>query len=353
MSAAAIPEASFDVYGLRLRVHGDWPEVVDALRRDFAWFEHSRGEEPNAEIQVEVTRAVPDLDAYGDIPASYVTEQHVVYRADGRTIVDYLGRAVAVLESDRASIQGEDAHAGRRAAFDFLLSRAGDYLDARGLPRIYGLGLSGPQGAVLILLPRGGGKTTLALQAVGSDDVGLLSEVSPLIDVQGRLHAFPFPLWVRDSSPEAAALPDEFVRRLEGQKTDPRLLELAAFADKIPAGPVPLRHIVLGHRSLGRGSRLEQLPRRAALAPLFRQSVVGFSLREGLSFLTRRGGARDPAKEEREGAASSGVPSASAARRARTRLRCCARGVAGAQVWSLDLGRDRADSWAALEPLLR
>src|SRR5207302_1294395 len=119
MSAAATPEASFDVYGLRLRVRGDWAEVVDALRRDFAWFERSPGDAGEADIEVELTRSGPDLDAYGDIPASYVTEQHVVYRADGRTIVDYLGGAVAVLESDRASIQGEDAHAGRRAAFDF------------------------------------------------------------------------------------------------------------------------------------------------------------------------------------------------------------------------------------------
>jgi hypothetical protein len=351
MTAAATHQASFDVYGLRLRVKGDWPEVLEAVRRDFAWFEHATGDVDAADIEVDLSRVEPDLDSFGDIPSSYVTEQHVVYRADGRTVVDYLGRAVAVLESTRASIQGKDAQAGRRAAFDFLLSRSGDYLDARGLPRIYGLGLTGAQGAVLVLLPRGGGKTTLALQAIGAAGVGFLSEVSPLIDVQGRLHAFPFPLWVRDSSPEAAALPEEYVRRLDGQKTDPRLLELAAFADQIPTEPVPLRHIVLGHRSLGRGSRLEHLPRRAAVPPLFRQSVVGFSLREGLGFLVRRGGARDPAKEERETATSGALRSASAARRARTRLRCCASGVSGAQVWRLDLGRDRAQSWAALEPL--
>jgi hypothetical protein len=114
-----------------------------------------------------------------------------------------------------------------------------------------------------------------------------------------------------------------------------------------------LRHIVLGRRTLGRASRLDSLPKRAAVAPLFRQSVVGFSVKQGLGFLVRRGGARDPAKEERDGAAPSALRSASAARRAQTRLRCCGAGIAHASVWRLELGRDRAESWAALEPLFR
>jgi hypothetical protein len=353
MSAAVVSATRFDVHGLRLEVRGDWPEVVEALAKDFAWFERQGDDAPQADVLVTVERRAPDLDAFGAVPADYVTEQHVVYRVGARTVVDYLGRAAAVLEARRATIQGEDAQAVRRAAYDFLLSRTADYLDARGLPRIFGLGLSGPQGGVLVLLPPGGGKTTLALRALSSDGVGFLSEVSPLIDTQGRLHPFPFPLWVRDSSAEAAELPDRYVRRLDGRQTDPRLLELEAFAERIPEEPQPLRHIVLGHRSLGHGSQLVQVSKRDAVGPLFRQSVVGFSVRQGLGFLVRRGGARDPAKEARDGDGGRAVPGASAARRARIRLRCCGAGLAGADVWRLELGRDRSDSWAALEQLLR
>lgn len=352
MNAAVLTSACFDVYGLRLAVRGDWPDALSALRKDFAWFECDAS--PAApDIEVTLERRPPDLDAFGAIAADYVTEQHVVYRAAGSTVVDYLGQAVAVLEARRATVQGESAQAVRRAAYDFLLSRAADYLDARELPRVFGLGLCGDQGGVLVLLPRGGGKTTLALRSLADDRVGFLSEVSPLLDVRGRLHPFPFPLWVRDSSEEAASLPERYVRRLDGQQTDPRLLELEAFADKIPTEPQPLRHIVLGSRSLGRGSSLERASRREAVAPLFRQSVVGFSFRQGFSFLVRRGGARDPAKESRDGDAPSALRSATAARRARIRLRCCAAGLAGAEVWRLELGRDRGAAWAALEPLFR
>jgi hypothetical protein len=353
MSTAVSHEALFDVHGLHLRVSGDWPEVVDAVRKDFAWFAQAHGDDRAADVDVTVRREPPAFAAFGDVPAEYVTEQHVVYRLDGRTIVDYLGRAVAILESGRASVQGEDAHVVRRAAYDFLLSRVSDYLDACALPRIFGLGLSGRQGGVLVMLPPGGGKTTLALQALDAEGVLFLSEVSPLIDTRGRLHPFPFPLWVRTNSLEAASLPQRFVRNLDGEQTDPRLLELDAFADKIASEPQQLRHVVLGQRVLGAGSRLEHVSRREAAGPLFRQSVVGFSLRQGLSFLARRGGARDPAKEQRDGDAPASARSASAARRARTRLRCCAAGLVHADVWKLSLGHDRAASWAALEPLLR
>jgi hypothetical protein len=343
--------ASFDVHGLRLGVRGEWPEVVSALAKDFAWFARADSRD-TPQIEVTVERRPPDLDRFGAIPADYVTQQHAVYRVGGRTIVDYLGRAVAVLEPRLATVQGEDAHAVRRAAYDFLLSRTTDYLDARGLPRIFGLGLCGPQGGVVVMLPPGGGKTTLALRSLGDDRAGFLSEVSPLLDVRGRVHPFPFPLWVRDNSAEAAALPEEYVRRLDGQQTDPRLLELDAFADRIPTEPQPLRHIVLATRSLGRSSQLRPASRRDAVAPLFRQSVVGFSVRQGLVFLVRKGGARDPAKEQRNDDATP-IASVSAARRARIRLRCCAVALAGAHVWRLELGRDRAGAWSALEPLFR
>jgi len=341
----------FDVYGLRVEIAGEWAEVVEAVRLDFAWFERDPDDRP-ADLRVTAEHGAPDYDTLGDARAAYVTPQHVVYRLENETVVDY-GGAVARIERGgvHALVQGDDARLARRAAFDFVLARAHDYLDARGLPRILGLGIGGPAGALILLLPPGGGKTTLALRALKQEGVHLFSETSPVLDRDGRLHPFPFPVWVRGDSVEARQLPEQHAGRVS--ETNVKLLELAAFADRVAHEPQTLRNIVLAERSLARDSRLEALGRGQALAPLLRQSVVGFSVGDALRFLVRRGGARDPAKEQRAGAGPGNMRVASSAGRAAMRARCCAAALRHASVWRLDLGRDREGNWNALEQLLR
>ena len=250
-------------------------------------------------------------------------------------------------------VEGLGASAGRRAAFDFIMARACDHLDAIGLSRLFSLGLAGAQGAVAVILPPGGGKTTLALRALEADGVTLYSEGSPLLDRYGSMHPFPFPLWIRTNSQTAPDVPAEFLRRIDGRLTDPLLLELDAFADRIAGTPKTLRHVVLGSRSLGQRSWLEPASRRDAAGPLLHQAVLGFSVSDALRFLVRSGGSRDPAKEQREIDEGPAPAAATASRRAVNRLLCCRAVLAQARVWRLHLGHDREAAWRALEPLLR
>ena len=150
---------TFDVYGLRVEVDGDWPEVTEAIALDFAWF--TRGDPgKHVDLQVTIERRAPDFDAFGGIAATFVTPRNVVYQDGERTIVDYFGRAVSIYErqTNRLVVQGEDQHLVHEASYHFILSGVGRHLDARGLPRLHALGLVGAQGAVAIMLPSGGGR---------------------------------------------------------------------------------------------------------------------------------------------------------------------------------------------------
>jgi len=328
----------FDIYGLRLAIDGTWDAVVEALRRDFAWFEVEDPGTGPADVTVRVDYGEPDLARFGDVPASFVTERNVVYHVGADTVIDYIGLALSVIGEDgKAHVTGTDEAVARRAGFDFALAQISKHLDEQSMPRLHGLGLVGAAGAVVIVLPSGGGKTTLALRALHENGVGFLSEGSPIIDSRGRLHPLPFPLWVRDRAPEAADLPLEHVRRVGGELSDPRILELEAFEDKIARGPHPLAHIVLGRRSLGEHAELRPLPRRAAVPSLVRDTVVGFGFFQGAEFLLRHG-LRD--LRHRVGPMS-------------TRARACTAGLRHAHVWQLTVGRDREANWRALERLLR
>jgi hypothetical protein len=185
------------------------------------------------------------------------------------------------------------------------------------------------------MLPSGGGKSTLALQALRADGVRVLSEDAPLLDRRGWLH--PFPLRIGVNATDAALLPEAHVRRIERMEFHPKLaLELSAFADKIQGDPLPLRHIVVGRRSLGRGAALEPIPRSAVVGTLVREGIVGVGIYQGMEFVLQRG-MRDVL-----GRMDTAV----------SRSRSCLAGLRSATTWRLTLGRDHERNWSALAPLL-
>lgn len=326
-----------DVHGLGVAVGGDWPEVVEQVRLDFAWFEQTTpaGGSPNVEVAIE--RRPPDFEALGDGVASFVTPRNVVYQDGPRTIVDYFGRAVSVFDraAGRVVVQGEDEHLVHEAVYHFLLSRIGEHLEARGLTRLHALALSAGQGAVAVMLPSGGGKSTLALRALREEDVRLLSEDSPLIDRHGRAH--PFPLRIGVNPTDAATLPDASVRKLDRMEFHPKLvLDLEAFSDRVESRPQPLRHLVIGRRSLGLHASLEPVSRRSAVPTLIREAVVGVGIYQGMEFVLQSG--------MRDVVGKLGIVG--------TRVACCSGVLARAKVWQLTLGRDHSRNWDALAPLL-
>jgi len=327
---------ALSVYGLGIRIESDWAEVLDALRLDFAWFV-SDSPEQAADVVVSIRRKEPDFDRFRDATATFITPRNVVYQQPDETVVDYFGRALSVRDrrTGALEIEGEDLSIVHEAVYQFLISRLGEHFDSLGLPRLHGLGLAGAQGGVVVMLPSGGGKTTLGLRALRDGDVKLLSEDSPLLDRRGFLH--PFPLRIGINATDAAVLPPGHVRRIERMELHPKFaLEIHAFADRIEREPRPLRHIVIGRRSLGREARLEPLPRRAAVPTLFREAVVGVGIYQGMEWVLQRG-MRDVVSQ---------------AGPFWTRTRNCTRGLARANVWRLTVGRDYDDNWAELQKLL-
>ena len=237
---------------------------------------------------------------------------------------------------DELLIEGEDAQLVHEAAYLFLLSRVGRHLDDSRLTRIHALGLSGRQGAVVLLLPSGGGKTTLALRALKDPEVKLLSEDTPVLDRRGFV--YPFPLRIGVTEGDADLLPEGQVRRIERLEYGPKLLlSMDAIGDKIEGAAQPLRHVVLGRRWLSGGGSLTKLPRSALIGPLIRDGVVGVGVAQMIEYVLRQG-ARDFLSQ---GGVAAG------------RALCCARALVGTSAWRLELSRDSARNWAALEPLLR
>jgi hypothetical protein len=338
VEAQAAPPVDLDIHGFRAVVRG-WPEVAEQVGLDFAYFRapSSLSLGPGVDIEVVAERKEPDYSRFAALQASFVTPRNVVYQAGDRTVIDYFGRALSVFDrsAGRLIVQGLDVHLVHEAVYHFVLSQAAAALEARGMVRLHCLGLSASGGAVAVMMPSGGGKSTLALRALRDDRVQVLSEDSPLVDRHGRLH--PFPLRIGVNVDDAASLPPGDTRVIERMEFHPKIvLEFDAFRDRVATRPVPLRDLVIGRRTLGGRARLERVPRRHALGTLLREAVVGVGLYQGMEFVLQRG-ALDVARQARPGM---------------IRAACCAAALRGARVWELHVGRDHDANWAALDPLI-
>jgi hypothetical protein len=202
----------FDVYGFRFSISSTVREPLEGLRQDFAFFQ---SDAPVDGVMLELIDEDPPRQGLPSSDACVYTPRNVAYRANGKRYIDYHGRALGIQDEATGNLKlySRDPGLLYEAAYLYLLSRAGEFLDSRGLHRIHALGVSIKGRAVLVLLPMGGGKSTLGLHLLNHPSVQLLSDDSPFIDRRGGVHAYPLRLGLLPGSEKA--IPSEHRRSIQ------------------------------------------------------------------------------------------------------------------------------------------
>jgi hypothetical protein len=276
---------AFDFYGLRVTVAADDGHLLEDVRRDFSYFRAGPGA---AALRVTLKPEPGPRTQLPRLKATLQTPRNIVYRDAEVSYIDYFGRALMTHGRDGACvIYCSDRDLAHEVAFLTILSRVGEHLDAVGLHRVHALGLQAQDAAALVLLPMGGGKTTLTLQMLETEGVRLLSEDSPLIARNGEVLPFPLRIGVRPGEEPPGAPPQHMrtVRRMEyGPKT---LIDIEQFRDRIGERCRP-GVILLGERWLAGPSAILPERRRRALDAFLRHCVVGLGLYQGVEFVFER-----------------------------------------------------------------
>jgi hypothetical protein len=276
------PTASFDAYGFRFCVRGNAEAAVDGICEDFRFFSSGPGLDHTT---VELFHERPPFDAAPPCDAVIYTPRNVVYRAEGKRYIDYHGRALGIMDEAASSFKlySEDPELLYEAAYLFLLSRIGQGLDQRGLHRLHALGVEVNGRAVLVLLPMGGGKSTLALHLMNFPDVRLLSDDSPWIDRNGRALAYPLRIGLLPGSEQS--VPAEHRRLIQRMEFGPKhLVNFSYFYDRVCASAEP-GAVFIGARSMLPECRIEEIGMAAALRPMIANGVIGLGLFQGLEFI--------------------------------------------------------------------
>ena len=175
-----------DLYGLVVACRAGSPELAADLMRPFRYFERPESA-PGLTIVVEQTD--PPYATFPSLTASFSTPRNIVYQNGSCKIIDYFGKGAVVEERAPAAYRvfGRDLNFLREAVYLLITALFGQHCDRHGLLRIHALALSYGDTAVLLPMPPGAGKSTLALAMLEEDGFKLLSEDDPVVDRSGAV----------------------------------------------------------------------------------------------------------------------------------------------------------------------
>ena len=277
----------FDFYGLTIEVSSPSVELIELVRRDFTYFRVLTGE---GQVQVYMHLAPPPYTELPPLSASFITPRNVCFQNKKISYIDYFGQGLTVFnrEEQKCVIYGTDPDLVHEIAYLFILSTVGQYLDSRGIHRVHALGLSYHNRGILLLLPSGGGKSTIALELLRHPGFLLLGEDTPLIDRRGYILPFPLRLGVRPE--QETGIPPQYLRTVKRMEFDPKtLIDIEYFHHLLAKEEVEPGIILVGERNLGEVSDIIPLARHSAFKALVKYMIVGLGVYQGMEFVLERG----------------------------------------------------------------
>ena len=276
----------FDFYGLTIEVSSPSANLVEEVQRDFGYFRVSTGKK---QVQVEMYLAPPPYAGLPPLSAFLITPRNVCFQNKKITYIDYFGQGLVVFnrEKKQCTVYGTEPDLVREIAYLFIISTVGQYLDSRGIHRVHALGVSYNSRGILLLLPAGGGKSTMALELLRHPGFSLLGEDTPLIDRRGHILPFLLRLGVRPG--QDTGIPPQYLRTVQRMEFDPKtLVDIEYFHDRLGKEVEP-GFILVGERNLGEVSEIILLSRHQAFNALVKYMVVGLGVYQGMEFLLERG----------------------------------------------------------------
>jgi hypothetical protein len=276
----------FDFHGLTIAVQSASAVLVEEIRRDFFYFHAKKGE---AQVRVHARREAPPYHILPSAPAFRFTLRSVCFLLGECVYIDYFGQGLAIFDRRArcCTVYSADPHRLHEIVYLFMLAVVGQHLRSKGIHRVHALGVNYARQGVLLLLPSGGGKSTLAMQLLQQPGFFLLGEDTPLIDSDGML--LPFPLRLSLLSAHQADIPAVHVRMVQRMELPPKtLIDIEYFRDRI-SGPIAPRFLLVGARNLGDVSDITPLSRQRAFQALLSDLVVARGVYQGREFLGKQG----------------------------------------------------------------
>ncbi len=280
-------ERYFDVYGYRFVVRGPGRIVCEGIAEDFAFFSRELCTQP---VEISLMEARPPFEQIPVSDAILYTPRNVVYADLENRYVDFHGKALGI--HNRATgcyrVYSQDCGLLYEAAYLFLLSQIGSFQDRRGLHRVHALSMNIRGRSVLIMLPMGGGKSTLGLSLLEHPGVQILSDDSSFIDRGGRAHAFPLRLGLLPGGEDSVPL--QHRRVIERMEFGPKIVVNYQYFANSVSNSAPPGLVLIGRRTTASECRVAEASFKDGLQACLSHCIVGLGLFQGVEFVLTRSG---------------------------------------------------------------
>lgn len=283
-----MPQCELDFYGVGVLIESPEYDFLQSVEHDFSFF-LAPAVPPS--LFLTYVKSCPDYDCLPELTCSLATPRNICF-SDGRlTYIDYFGQGLNIYDKEKNQCQiiTADLELAHEIAYLTILSRVAEALEKKHLHRIHGLGIESAGKGTIILLPSGGGKSTLALSLLrNNNQFRLISEDSPLLQRDGQLLPFPLRIGVHPQNVPAGI--DSRYTRLDKriEFSSKMNIDIRYFNDQICRQPVPAASLLLGVRTTGRGAQITPSPKSALLRHLLMNSIIGIGLYQGLEFLLQK-----------------------------------------------------------------
>lgn len=273
-----------DIHGLVIDCQAESSDLLSSLIRPFKYYVKDKG---LPTINVIIEEKDPSYESFPSIKASFSTPRNIVYSNKSYKIIDYFGKGVIKEDSNKSvyTVFSRDRNFLQEAFYLLVLSLFGEFCDKNGLLRIHALALSYKDSAIILTLPPGGGKSTMAIELLKNDGFKLISDDEAIIDKHGYIYPFPLRIGTLDKS-LLESIPSNFVYKINRMEFGVKyFIDSEYWKEKLEHRRLKKNILFLSQRLINGEPSIEEVSKRRVLSSLLTNAVVGIGLYQGLEFI--------------------------------------------------------------------
>ena len=267
---------SLKVFGASVNITAPF-EVVDWVKHDYSRYVTQHQTKANLIFNLSVKP--PAQNHYNGLTAKGYHKDYIIYEKGYLRVIDFFGKALSIFnkKTKETSVNCPDLDYLYEIFYLAFESLVGEELENKGFTRIHCLALEKNGQANILMLPPGGGKTTLALKFLEHSTIKVLAE-DILLYKKGKFYGLNFRWGIREKSS------NQFKNRLMKRQSENNKYLIDTTNLLLTTNETTYGNLIIGIRQIGQNCQIIKISKLKMFAQMFKPLVLGLELQQSLAY---------------------------------------------------------------------